>query len=113
MYHWIEKYVPDGHDSPLGMLLDTAYAIEYGADTKKQASLNLIYLLAFQPEWHGLSIFGESDERFHIRGGNQQLPEAIAEWRLVLELDPQNANARKNPEQAERLQKALDERKRK
>jgi monoamine oxidase len=25
------------------------------------------------------SIFGESDERFHIRGGNQQLPEAIAD----------------------------------
>ena len=25
-----------------------------------------------------LSIFGESDEKFHIRGGNQQLPEAIA-----------------------------------
>ena len=25
-----------------------------------------------------LSVFGESDEKFHIRGGNQQLPEAIA-----------------------------------
>jgi monoamine oxidase len=25
-----------------------------------------------------LSLFGESDEKFHIRGGNQQLPEAVA-----------------------------------
>src|SRR5262245_28172726 len=80
VYHWIEKYVPGGHDSPLGMLLDTAYAIEYGADTKKQAALNLIYLLAFQPKPSEFSIFGESDERFHIRGGNQQLPEALADY---------------------------------
>jgi monoamine oxidase len=80
VYEWIESRVPGGHGSPLGMLLDTAYAIEYGADTTEQSSLNLIYLLAFQPEESsGLSIFGESDERFHIRGGNQQLPEAIAD----------------------------------
>ena len=79
VYDWIESRVPGGHGSPLGMLLDTAYAIEYGADTSEQASLNLIYLLAFQPEPSGLSVFGESDERFHIRGGNQQLPEAIAD----------------------------------
>jgi monoamine oxidase len=78
VYDWIESRVPGGHRSPLGMLLDTAYAIEYGADTREQASLNLIYLLAFQPEPSGLSVFGESDERFHIRGGNQRLPEAIA-----------------------------------
>ena len=79
VYDWIESRVPGGHRSPLGMLLDTAYAIEYGADTTDQSSLNLIYLLAFQPRPSGLSIFGESDERFHIRGGNQQLPEAIAD----------------------------------
>ena len=29
---------------------------------------------------HSLSVFGESDEKFHIRGGNQQLPEAIARY---------------------------------
>ena len=79
VHGWIESRVPGGHTSPLGMLLDTAYAIEYGADTTEQASLNLIYLLAFQPEPSGLSVFGESDERFHIRSGNQQLPEAIAD----------------------------------
>jgi len=80
VYEWIELRVPGGHSSPLGMLLDTAYAIEYGADTNKQSSLNLIYLLAFQPEPSGLAIFGESDERFHIRGGNQRLPEALADY---------------------------------
>lgn len=80
IYDWIETRVPGGHRSPLGQLLDTAYAIEYAADTRHQSSLNLIYLLAFQPNAGTLSIFGESDERFHIRGGNQQLPERIAAY---------------------------------
>lgn len=77
VYEWIESRVPGGHGSPLGALLDTAYAIEYGADTTDQAALNLLYLLAFQPDPNGFAVYGESDERFHIRGGNQKLPEAI------------------------------------
>jgi monoamine oxidase len=79
VYDWIETRVPGGHGSPLGALLDAAYAIEYAADTERQAALNLIYLLAFQPAEGELALFGESDEVFHIRGGNQQLPERIAE----------------------------------
>jgi monoamine oxidase len=74
---WIDSRVPGGHGSPLGQLLDLAYAIEYGADTNVQSSLNLLYLLGYQSN-SGLALFGESDERFHIRGGNQQLPLAIA-----------------------------------
>ena len=50
---------------------------EFGADTTQQSALNLVYLLAFQPDPSMFEIFGESDERFHIRGGNQQLPKAI------------------------------------
>jgi tetratricopeptide (TPR) repeat protein len=41
----------------------------------------------------------------------EKLPEAIAEWKTVLEMDPQNVNARRNLEQAERLVKGLEERK--
>ena len=79
VYDWIESRVPGGHTSPLGQILDAAYNIEYGADTTDQSALNLIYLLAFQPAPVAFSAFGESDERFHIRGGNQQLPAAIAD----------------------------------
>jgi monoamine oxidase len=78
VYQWIESRVPGGHQSNLGQLLDVAYAIEYGADTRDQSALNLVYLLGFQPTTDSLSIFGESDETYHIRGGNQQLPVAIA-----------------------------------
>jgi tetratricopeptide (TPR) repeat protein len=45
-----------------------------------------------------------------FRGEN--LTEAIAEWRIVLELDPEHVNARRNIEQAERLLKSLEERRR-
>ena len=41
----------------------------------------------------------------------EKLPEAIAEWKLVLAMEPQNANARRNVEQAERLLKGLQQRK--
>lgn len=78
IHEWIETRVPGGHDAPLGKLLDIAYTIEFGADTRQQSSLNLLYLLGFQPTETQLDVFGESDEKFHIRGGNQQLPAAIA-----------------------------------
>lgn len=41
----------------------------------------------------------------------EKLPEAIAEWRLVLDLDPQHTNAKRNIDQAERLLKGLEQRK--
>lgn len=76
VWEWIRQRVPGGHDSRMGQLLDTAYTIEYGADTRDQSALNLIYLLSGSDQ--GFEIFGASDERFHIRGGNQLLPLAMA-----------------------------------
>lgn len=75
---WIESRVPGGVASPFGTLLDIAYAGEYGADTTDQSALNLLYLLGFQPKPNGFEVFGESDEVFRIKGGNEQLPERIA-----------------------------------
>ncbi len=79
VYDWIESYVPGRHASRLGRLLDAAYNIEYGAETKDQAALNLMYLLAYQASPGNFLIYGASDERFHIEGGNELLPEAIAD----------------------------------
>ena len=77
VYQWIESRVPGGHSSPFGMLLDVAYNIEYGAETTDQSSLNLVYLLGYGAKPGNFLIFGKSDERFHIDGGNEQLPAAI------------------------------------
>jgi monoamine oxidase len=78
IYEWIDSRVPGGHGSPLGQLLDVAYAIEYGAETTDQAALNLVYLLGYKARPGNFSIFGLSDERYHIAGGNERLPSAIA-----------------------------------
>jgi monoamine oxidase len=77
VYEWITKF-GGGHDSRMGRLLDAAYNEEYGAETTDQSALNLMYLLAYQATPGNFSIFGASDERFHIAGGNEQLPAAIA-----------------------------------
>jgi len=78
LYKWIETRVPGGHTSRMGRLLDVAYNIEYGNVTGEQSSLNMVYLLGFQPIPGNFRIFGASDERYHLQGGNERLPQAIA-----------------------------------
>lgn len=79
IYDWIESRVPGGHQSKLGKLLDVAYTMEYGASTRDQSSLSLIYMLSGSGK-SDVELFGESDERFHIRDGNQRLPVEIARY---------------------------------
>jgi tetratricopeptide (TPR) repeat protein len=56
----------------------------------------------------------EQHYREGVRLYRQEKPaEAIVEWRAVLALDPEHANAKKNIDQAERLLRALEERKKK
>jgi monoamine oxidase len=76
---WIDQFA-GGLRSRMGRLLDAAYNEEYGAETTDQSALNLMYLLGYQASPGNFSVFGASDERFHIAGGNEQLPTAIAEY---------------------------------
>ena len=70
---WIESGVPGGTASPLGALLDVAFASDYGADTSDLSALNLGYLLGPQP-------FGLPAQRqYHISAGNEQLPLRMAD----------------------------------
>jgi monoamine oxidase len=70
---WIEESVPGGTASRLGQLLDVAYNIEYGAESSEQSSLNLLYLLGYAGQGQ-LRVFGKSNEKYHVRGGNDQIP---------------------------------------
>jgi monoamine oxidase len=70
---WINESVPGGIPSRLGRLLDVAYNIEYGAESSEQSSLNLLYLLGYVGPGQ-LRVFGKSDEKYHVRGGNDQIP---------------------------------------
>ncbi|MCW2990558.1 MAG: amine oxidase [Solirubrobacterales bacterium] len=74
---WIAAYVPGGAASKLGQLLDVAYNIEYGAETDVQSSLNMLYLLGYSGQGQ-MRIFGPSNEKSHVRGGNDQLVSGMA-----------------------------------
>jgi monoamine oxidase len=70
--------------------LEVAYVTEYGLDAGEQSSLNLISLIGSDAD--DFALFGASDERYKIRGGNERIPLALAErladriqtgWRLA------------------------------
>jgi monoamine oxidase len=79
-YDWIENFVPGGHASRLGLFFDVGMVTLNGLDTPQQSALNII-------------IPSDSDERYHVRGGNERIPQAIADrlpagtlrtgWRLA------------------------------
>jgi len=84
---YINLYVPasrkgydvgPGMQSKLGQLLDIAYTIEYGGESSVQSSLNLLYLIAYSGQGQ-LRIFGPSNEKYHVRGGNDQITDAMAD----------------------------------
>ena len=74
---WIEESVPGGMHSRLGQLLDVAYNIEYGAESAEQSSLNLLYLLGYTGQGQ-FRVFGKSNEKYHVQGGNDQIPARMA-----------------------------------
>lgn len=58
-------------------LLDVAYVTEYGGEADEQSSLNLILLIGTDTE-SGFEAFGESDERYTVKGGNQRVVDELA-----------------------------------
>jgi monoamine oxidase len=75
---WIEESIPGGIDSRLGQLLDVAYNIEYGAESDEQSSLNLLYLLGYSGQGQ-FRVFGPSNEKYRVRGGNDQIASRLAD----------------------------------
>ncbi|MGZ8684268.1 MAG: flavin monoamine oxidase family protein [Solirubrobacterales bacterium] len=72
---YIERVVPGGRGSRFGQLLELAYVTEYGGEAGDQSSLNLLYLLGYSSRQ--FEIFGESNQRFRIEGGNDRLVDAL------------------------------------
>jgi monoamine oxidase len=58
-------------------LLNVAFTTEYGLEIDRQSALNL--LLMIDPNPKPFRVFGASDERFHVRTGNDSIPRALAE----------------------------------
>jgi len=72
---WLDEAECDGW---FRKLLDVGYTTEYGREIAEQSAWNLLYLIDYETP-DPFRIFGESDERYHIRGGNDQVPKKLAE----------------------------------
>ena len=76
---WIEANIPGGLHGDFGKLCVSVLLDEYGGPVSEQSALNLVYLLGMygsapggrQPK--GSPQLSGTDEKWHIRGGNDQL----------------------------------------
>ncbi len=60
-------------------LLEVAYVGEYGLEAGEQSALNLVLLIGTEPG-ATFEVYGESDERYSVRGGNQQIANRLARF---------------------------------
>ncbi len=71
---WFDR---NGVTGWLRKLLDVAYTTEMGLEIDQQSALNFLTFIGTEDK-DAFRIFGESDERFHVRGGNDLIPHGLA-----------------------------------
>lgn len=57
-------------------MLKAAYTGEFGLEPEEQSAVNLVDMMGEQKS--GFELFGDSDERFKLQGGNQQICDRLA-----------------------------------
>ncbi|MBP6773439.1 MAG: NAD(P)/FAD-dependent oxidoreductase [Gemmatimonadaceae bacterium] len=93
---WFDQ---EGVSGWLRKLLDVAYTTEYGLEPDRQSALNFLLMIDSKaPPFH---VFGDSDERFHVIGGNDRIVTTLAdrvsasiETEMVLESVTRRADGR-------------------
>jgi monoamine oxidase len=75
---WLATRVPGGLPSPLARLLANAYVEELGAELDECSAVTVIDLLRDSPR-DRVSPYEESDQRYHVRGGNDLVVQRMAE----------------------------------
>ncbi|MDQ3038476.1 MAG: FAD-dependent oxidoreductase [Pseudomonadota bacterium] len=70
---WLDRNDVNGW---LRKLLDVAYTTEMGLEIDAQSALNLLTFIGTDDK-DSFRIFGASDERFHVRGGNDLIPHTL------------------------------------
>lgn len=68
MSGWLDR---NGASGWLRRLIEVAFTTEMGLECGEQSALN--FLTFIDPSTARFRIFGESDERFHVRGGNDRI----------------------------------------
>jgi monoamine oxidase len=74
---WLDGHLPGGSGSLLGEATRDYMANEFGADPSQLSATNLFYVLSAHGRTPGES--DGSDERYHVHGGNDQVPRGIAD----------------------------------
>lgn len=64
-------------DPLIDQLVRVAYVTEFGRDADAQSCFNMLFLIG--TEVGAWSTYGTSDERWHVKGGNDQIPRKLAE----------------------------------
>lgn len=59
-------------------LIEIAYVGEFGLDAGEQSSLNLLTMVSTDVSGGRFKVYGESDERFRLKGGSQSVTDALA-----------------------------------
>lgn len=73
----ITKYLETVSIKPiLKQMLVIAYTTEYGREASEQSCLNLLFLISTQTD--KFQLYGESDERYQMAGGNEQIIQRLA-----------------------------------
>ncbi|GAA4399186.1 NAD(P)/FAD-dependent oxidoreductase [Fodinibacter luteus] len=74
---WLDANVPGGLSSRFARLMQSNAVAEYGLDPAEQSALNFVYLLGWNGQ-NSLSPLNGSDEKYSVRGGNDQLVTRMA-----------------------------------
>ena len=70
---YLDRYCPD---PILRRFIEVAYTNEHGLEVDLQSAINLLLLIGKESD--KIEIFGSSDQRYQIRGGNQQVIDRLA-----------------------------------
>jgi monoamine oxidase len=75
----ISQYLTNiGATGTIKVLIEQAFMGEFGLEANEQSAVNLLSIISTDTTAGKLELYGESDERYKIVGGNQQIPDKVA-----------------------------------
>jgi monoamine oxidase len=75
---WVQRTIPGGRGSQLGQLIENAFTEENALDADKQSALCAIPTLAEDHYYKFNIYYTDSDQHYHLEGGNDQIATLIA-----------------------------------
>ena len=75
---WVHTTIPGGRRSQLGQLIENAFTEENALDADRQSALCAIPTLAEDPRDNFNLYYTDSNQHYHIEGGNDQIATIIA-----------------------------------